>query len=202
MTIGFYLYTFVLITWLIYILNSFYQNHKMEHFLPNKKIEILTVPFYIFYLVSFYLLIQKLINILLINDKKNAINFNASWLTPLIVVGVIFCFCSIVLFIYANFFEKSFPSCIVTKNNEPLQGLYKYIRHPSYYIFFFITFGTSLCLLNILLFILACVNHICLYFYYMIEENQIRKTNLYYDKYLKRTNRFLPNFFKTPIDQN
>lgn len=193
LNIYFYLYIFIFITWFIYIFNSIYQNHKMKKFVPNKTIEILTIPFYVFFIISFYLLTERLINTALIN---NGGVLNHLFSIILIIIGAIFCLFSIILFTYANFFEKSFPSCITTQNNKPLEGIYKYIRHPSYYIFFFITFGNALCLLNLSLFILACINHICLYFYYMIEENQIRKTNSDYDKYLKVSNRFLPNFFK------
>jgi protein-S-isoprenylcysteine O-methyltransferase Ste14 len=202
LSITFYLYLFVSVTWFIYISNSIYQNHRMKKFVPNKTIEVLTIPFYIFFILSFYLLIQKMTDAVLTDNKGGSINFNSFWVIVSIITGIILCFSSVVLFIYANFFEESFPSCITTKSNKPLRGIYKYIRHPSYYIFFFITFGNALCLLNLPLFILACINHICLYIYYMIEENQIRKTNPDYDKYLKRSNRFLPNFLKITTNQN
>jgi len=194
--IEFYLYVFLIFVWLIYILNSLYQNYKMKRFLPKRVEEIFTIPFYIFSLLTFFSLTKRLTNIILINNTENIIIFRSFWSIGLIFIGIFFCFFSIFLYIYVNFFEKSFPSCITTKNNKPLQGIYNYIRHPSYYIFFFITFGTALCLLNFLLFIVACINHMCLYFYYMIEENQIRKTNSYYNEYLKKTKRFLPNLSK------
>ena len=198
LNISFYLYIFVLIIWLIYIFNSFYQNYRMKKFIPSKTIEVLTIPFYIFSTLSFYLLTRNSIIIISTGNREKFINLNSLWPIILVITGIVFCSCSAILYIYANFFEKSFPSCITAENNKPLEGLYKYIRHPSYYIFFFITFGNALCLLSLPLFILACINHICLYFYYMIEENQIRKTNADYDKYLKISNRFLPNFFKMP----
>jgi protein-S-isoprenylcysteine O-methyltransferase Ste14 len=103
---------------------------------------------------------------------------------------------SILIYVYVNFFEKSFPSCLALKNKKHLQGIYNYIRHPSYYIFFSITFGTSFCLSSLKLFIIALINHIFLYFYYMIEENQIKKENFYYAEYLKKTKRFFPRFSK------
>jgi protein-S-isoprenylcysteine O-methyltransferase Ste14 len=88
------------------------------------------------------------------------------------------------------------------KDKRPLEGIYKYIRHPSYHIIFYATFGSALCLLNLPLFIFACANHIFLYFHYILEEDQVRKTSPYYNDYLKRTNRFLPNFIKIPTKQN
>jgi len=148
---------------------------------------------------TFFILTIKIIKIIFTNkisDQKNITSLSPFWSTALLVLGILFCIFSILLYIYANFFEKSFPSCISTKNNKPLEGIYKHVRHPSYYIFFFITFGTAFCLSNFLLFILACINHICLYISYMIEENQIKKTNSYYSEYLKKTNRFLPNLLK------
>lgn len=173
----------------------------MNKFIPSKLIEVFTVPFYVFSILSFYILFQKISNILIFNTENGLINYKLFWLTTSVIIGIIFCLLSIILFTYANFFEKSFPSCITIKSNKPLQGIYKYIRHPSYYVFFFITFGTALCLLSPALFILACINHVCLYIYYMIEENQTRKTNSDYDKYLKISNRFLPNFLKTPSNR-
>jgi len=196
MDINFYLYIFILITWFLYILNSIYQNYRIKKFLPDKKIEILTIPFYIFFTFSFYLSIQKVANIILINSKDVSINFGSLWVTISVTVGTIFCLFSILLYSYISFFVKSFPSCLAIKNGQRLRGIYNYIRHPSYYIFFFITFGNVLCLQSKSLFILACINHTCLYFYYMLEENQIRKTNPYYNEYLKETNRFLPNFLR------
>lgn len=194
--IDFYLYIFVLISWLIYILNSLYQNHKMKYFLPNKKIEILTIPFYVFYLVSFYTLIEKLIKSTAISSEIGDSNFNSFWPIVSASIGLFFCFFSILLYTYISLFVKSFPSCIALRSGQHLKGIYNYIRHPSYYIFLFITFGSALCLQSKWLFILACINHISLYFYYMIEEGQIRKNNPYYNEYLKNTKRFFPRFSK------
>lgn len=188
------LYIFVFIVWLIYIANSFYQNRKMKHYLPNKILELLTIPFYALAILSFYILDNNLINSFF-NKPVDKI-FTSLLANAGILLGIILLTFSIILYIYANFFEKSFPSCITTKNNQQLSGIYKYVRHPSFYIFFFISFGTALCLQNFTLFILAIVNHFCLYVYYAIEENQLRKTNSYYAEYLKRTNRFFPTFKK------
>ncbi len=154
-------------------------------------------------MASFLISAERLINIVLLNESSNKINiaiglvsFGAVIFLLIKTVGIIFCLLSIFLFTYVNFFEKSFPSCLAIKNGQPLRGIYNYIRHPSYYIFFFITFGTALLLSSIPLFILACINHICFYFYYIIEENQIKKENPYYNEYLKKTKRFLPRFSK------
>jgi len=195
----FYLYLYIVFVWIIYTFNSFYQNHKMKHFWPNTKKEILTIPFYIFVYASFFILMRKILFIVFEYGVKNSetiIDFastKGTFFFIVRIVGIIFCFIPTCLYFYVNFFEKSFPSCITTKNNKPLQGIYNYIRHPSYYIFFFITFGTAFCLLNFTLFVLACINHISLYFYYMIEENQLKK-NPYYNEYLKKTKRFFPCF--------
>lgn len=201
----FFIYIFLVIIWLIYIANSLHLNYKMNHFMPNKKMEVLTIPFYIFAIISFFILAEGLIPIFFngeLRNIKNIFSFNLfSHIQTIIILmkttGIIFGIISVAFYSYMNFSEKSFPSCLTIKNGGQLKGIYNYIRHPSYYIFFFITFGTALCLTNLPLFILACINHVCLYFYYMAEENQIRKTNINYDEYLKRTNRFLPNFFKT-----
>lgn len=203
----FYLYLYIVFIWIIYIFNSFYQNHKMKHFWPNTKKEILTIPFYIFIYTSFLILIRKILFVIFEQGVKNSgtiIDFASTkrtFFSITIIVGIIFCFISTCLYFYVNFFEKSFPSCLALKNGKQLKGIYNYVRHPSYHIISFITFGTTLCLLNFTLFILACINHISLYFYYMIEENQIRKTNSYYNEYLKKTKRFLPNLSKLSSNQ-
>jgi len=188
------LYIFVYVVWVIFIANSLYQNKKMNHFFPNKKLELLTIPFYLLAFISFWILNDNLFNIIV--EKS----FKTTFSSPLpifeIILGIIFLILAILLYTYANFFEKSFPSCITTKNNGELTGIYKYVRHPSFYIFFFISFGVALCLQSLLIFELAIINHICLYFYYLIEENQIKKTSLYYAEYLKKTSRFLPNFLR------
>ena len=201
LNVEFYLYLFLLINWAIYAINTLYQNYRMKKFMPNKKIEILTVPFYIFFLLSFYVLIKRIAEFFLTSGVGDVLSVSF-WTTISIVIGIVFCLSSIILFSYVNFFDKSFPSCIAVKNNKPLKGIYKYVRHPSYYIFFFITFGNVFCLLDKYLLVWAIINHVCLYFYYMIEENQMRKTNYDYDKYLKKSNRFLPNFLKITANNN
>lgn len=199
--VEFYLYLYILFIWIIYIFNSFYQNYKMKRFWPNTKGEILTIPFYIFLFVSFFILGEKILFIIFEYGIKNSgaiIDFASAegmFFSIAKIVGIIFCFISICLYFYVNFFEKSFPSCLALKNGKQLKGIYNYVRHPSYYIFFFITFGNTLCLLNFTLFVLACINYISLYFCYMIEENQLKK-NPYYNEYLKKTKRFFPCFKK------
>ncbi len=185
-----YLYLFVSIAWVFYIFNSYSSNKKIKKAIPDKhdKAWPLTIPFYIFFYLTIFFTVERLI-------ENNAGNLPALS-TFFVFIGVFFCLFSIIFYIYVNFFEESFPSCIATKNNKSLDSIYKYVRHPSYYIFFSITFGSALCLLSPSLFFFACLNHICLYFHYMIEENQIRKTNSDYDSYLKKSNRFLPNFLK------
>ena len=200
----FYIYIFLVFVWIAYLVNSFYQNHRMKHHLPNRKKEILTIPFYIFAFWSFYVLEEKLIPIFSNGQLKNingASGFGLfagepAYITLVKVAGIIFCIISILLYTYISFFEKSFPSCLAIENGKQLKGIYNYIRHPSYYIFLFLTFGISFCLLNVPLFILACINHMCLYFYYMIEENEIKKTSPYYNEYFKKTKRFFPTFSK------
>ena len=191
----FYLYIFIIAVWLIYFINALYQSLKMKHFFPDKKIEVLSIPVHIFIIVLFFF-IGNFFSESIFYHKE--IYLSVSGLSEAVIfsAGFIFCIFSILLYIYSNFFEKSFPSCIAIKKGSRLTGIYKYVRHPSFYIFFLILFGTAFCLLNPLLFTLACASHICLYFYYMIEENQTKKTNPYYAEYLKKSNRFLPNFLK------
>lgn len=196
MVIDFYIYIFIILIWLVYWGNSLHQNHKMKHFLPNKKIELLTIPFYIFYLTSFSILIEKLIKSAIISDSTI---LNSFWPAVSVIIGLLFCLFSALLYTYISLFVESFPSCMAIKSGQHLKGIYNYIRHPSYYIFLFITFGNALILQNKLLFILACVNHISLYFYYMIEESQIKKNNPYYNEYLKNTKRFFITFPKINI---
>jgi len=194
MAFDLFLYIFVYAVWLVYIVNSIYQNRKMKHYLPNKPIELLTIPFYILAVYTFFILDKGLMNIL---SKKIPLSIFSSFFSlPSILLGIIFLVLSVILYAYLNFFTESFPSCIAMKNNRPLEGIYKYVRHPSCYTFLFICFGTALCLQNFAIFVMAIVNHICLYFYYMIEESQIRKTSPYYNEYLKKSNRVLPNFIK------
>lgn len=166
--------------------------------MPNKFKELLTIPFYLFVFTLSIILVNVFI-IFWTNQGLKTLNASSFYLPDIIIFtinlfGIFFCLSSILLYTYANFFEKSFPSCSTIKNNKELTGIYKYIRHPSFYVYFFITFGTACALNNILLFILACINHVCLYIYYAIEEKQYSKENIYYKEYLKRTNRFLPRF--------
>lgn len=166
----------------------------MHHFLPNKKLELLTIPFYILSFVAIAILTQNIKDIYLKTYTTSI--FTSPVIILEILIGVIFLIFSVVLYFYLNFFTESFPSCIAMQNNKPLEGIYKYIRHPSYYTFLFICFGTALCLQSPIIFILAIINHVSLYFYYLIEERQIAKTNNYYKDYLKKTKRFFPVFPK------
>ena len=186
----FYIYIFLALAWLIYIANTLYQNYKMRHFFPDKMKEMLSIPFYVF---TFTLSMIVEYRLLTINSKATIINISSS-IDAIKLIGVLSCLASVVFFTYLNFFEKSFPSCNAIKNGGKLKGIYNYIRHPSYYVSFFITFGTAFSLLSFLLFVLACINHTCLYFYYIIEENELKEKNSYYKEYLKKTKRFFPVF--------
>lgn len=185
-----YIYIFLVFIWVAYTVNAFFQNRKMKHFLPYKRIELLTIPFYVFAFAVFLKISLTLASIFI--GKEIVSTDTASNLILVEIIGIIFCCTSIVLYTYINVFEKSFPSCLAITGGKRLTGIYNYIRHPSYYIFFFIAFGTSFSLSSPTLFIMACVNHISLYFYYMIEENQLKKVNADYNDYLKRTRRFFP----------
>ncbi len=198
--IDFFAYILLILTWLLYTANSFYLNLKMKKFLPNKSIEFLLIPFYIFVFAVFFITVHRLVLLFTSGLKiTNGIFLPSFYLTEsfyLVAIqflGLLFCFLAISFFAYINFFEKSFPSCLVLKQGKVPNGIYKYIRHPSYYVFLFITFGSAFCLLNVPIFLLACINHICLYFYYMIEENQFKKNNPPYNEYLKNSNRFFPS---------
>jgi len=160
----------------------------MRRFLsPKERKEILFIPFYLF----FFFLTVKIYPCFF---KGAEVSSNTSSFIK--IIGILFCLAAIFLFIYVLYFEKNFPSCLTIKKGKPLGGIYNYLRHPSYIVFFLITFGTAFCLGDILLFILACINHISLNFYYMIEEKQFVKEFPHYQEYLKKTRRFLPTFSK------
>ncbi len=190
MTYSIYLNSFILIVWMIYIINSFYQNKKMGEFFPKVKTAILTIPFYLFSMISIYISIKNLINSFNISTKINDV-FNLNIYNT---AGITFLFASVFLFVYLNFLEKSFPSCQTVKEKKSLSGIYNYIRHPSHYVIFFITFGTALTLESPSFFLFAVANHCFIYYYYIIEENQIKKYSPDYQKFLDKTNRFLPYF--------
>lgn len=181
-------YLFIIFIWAIYFLDNIYLSYKMKYFWPHKKIEeIFLIPFHIFY---FFLLIN-----IFSNFKKNtSITLDISIVMEL--VGILFCLIAVSLFIYVNHFEKSFPSCLTIKQNRPLKGIYNYVRHPSYIVFFLLTFGTAFYLNDIFLFFLAILNHISLNFLYMVEENKFAKEFPLYKEYLKKTKRFFPVFPK------
>ena len=181
-------YLFIISIWGIYFLNNIYLNYKMRRFWPPKKIkEILLIPFYAF----IFILCLNIYSYLLFSPQVSP-ELGGFFKT----IGILFCLAAIFLFIYAIYFEKSFPSCLTVEQGKSLSGIYNYIRHPSYLVFFLITFGTAFYLDDILLFVLACLNHICLYFYYGIEEKQFVKKFPQYREYLKKTRRFLPTFSK------
>ncbi len=177
---------FAIIILLAYEAITIRENCKVKKYFP-KLLELLMIFFYIFYAVAFFLAVKNIKDFIL-SPKIAEIN------QPIFVfLGIIFCLASIILFSYLSFFEKSFPSCMAIQNKKELKGIYKYIRHPSYYVFFFFTFGIAFCLQSFWLLVLAMANHILMYFYYMIEESQA-KNNEYYASYLKKTNRFFPKF--------
>jgi protein-S-isoprenylcysteine O-methyltransferase Ste14 len=139
---------------------------------------------------SIYVVVKNLINSFGNPAKSNNLfDFNIYKL-----IGIFFLLISVFLFTYLNFFEKSFPSCRTIKEKKLLSGIYNYIRHPSHYVIFFITFGTALTIESPTFLFFAIVNHCFIYYYYIIEENQIKKTHPDYQKFLDKTNRFLPYF--------
>ncbi|MFA7676378.1 MAG: methyltransferase [Candidatus Shapirobacteria bacterium] len=161
--------------------------------LINKLRELLFLPSHLFVFLVFYLSSSKLLYFF--QNKNNFVIFlEEKHISIFVFLGIFLCLASTFLFVYVSFIDKSksFPSCISVKNNKELKGIYSYVRHPSYYIYFLITFGTAFALLDFFLFLIACFNHIFLYFYYIIEENEIKKINPYYSDYLKKTNRFFP----------
>jgi len=185
-------YAILVLIWIVYILNAFYQNKKMNtFFIKFWGKEILSLPFYIFCFFTSFIITNR-IKSAFFNASQNFLPGNLS--KTIFLTGLFFCLISILLYTYLNFFEKSFPSCKAIKKKKELSGIYNYIRHPSYYLVFFITFGTALYLQNYFMFFLACLNHIFFYFYFVAEEDQIKNGNLYYKEYLKKTKRFFPTF--------
>lgn len=184
------IYVYIII--IIYTANALFQNKKQNAFLPKKLTELLLIPFYLTIIIAFFILDQNIIDIVK-NKYFPGYNF-FSFVN--VFLGVILLFFSIIIYTYLNFFEKSFPSCIAAKNKESLSGIYKYLRHPSYYVFSFLTFGLSFVLQDKTLLLLSAINFICLWIYYLIEENQMVKDNPSYAEYLKNSNMFLPNFIK------
>lgn len=179
---------FVISIWVVFFVNAFCLNHKVKYFLPYKKEEVLLAPFYVFFLI-----LSIKIALFLLNDKSAFDHLDTlgylSMITGLILGGF-----SVFLFTYVNFFEKNFPSCYALEKGSRLEGVYNYIRHPSYIVYSTILFGSALCLLNKTLFIIAIVNHFSLYFYYIIDEKKFIKRFPHYKDYLKKTRRFLPVF--------
>ena len=155
--------------------------------------KIFMFPNFLFICIS----ISKIILILFFGFADNGSEtISGPFLSYSRLIGIVFCLVAISLFIYVIHFEKSFPSCASVSRGETPSGIYAYIRHPSYVIFFFMTFGTALYLEDIFLFFLACINHVSLYLCYAFEEKRIAKKNPHYKEYLKKTKRFLPTFFR------
>ncbi len=184
-------YLFIFLIWLIYSLNTLYLNYKMRRFWFQKNVEeFLLIPFYIFYGI---LLLKIAFYILDIQAGLMNLAFSGFIAPILNIAGGLFCLGAISLFIYVAHFG-TFPSCLFIQQGKNLRGIYNYVRHPSYIIFFLITFGTAFYLNNVILFLLACINHVSLYFYYIIEEKRLVKQFPYHREYLKRTRRFFPTF--------
>ena len=191
---SFNLYLFIIFVWVVYIANDFYLNYKMKQLWPKHGIkELLMMPLYIFF---FFLSVKITAFLLGVSIWAVALVSSKILLVILQTTGIFFCLFALAIFIYVLYFEKAFPSCLAIKRGEDLKGIYKYIRHPSYSVFFLITFGTALCLNDAVLFFLACVVHVSLYFNYFIEEKQLAREFSHYQKYLKKTKRFFPTFFK------
>lgn len=187
-------YLFVIIIWAVYFIDNCYLNYKMKIFLPSKeKKELLLIPLYTFF---FFLAVNIFCYYVFRTTSPTIFNFNGSLTFIFKVLGIFFCFIGVSFFIYANHFEKSFPSCLTIKQGKEPQGIYNYMRHPSYIVFFLLTFGTAFYTLDILLFIFSAINHVFLYFYYMVEENYYLKELPHYKGFFERTNRFLPKFKK------
>lgn len=188
-------YLFIFFVWVIYFLNNFYLEHIKTRRLPKTGVmeKIFMFPNFLFICIS----VSKIILVLFFGFADNGLGIiSGSFLSYSRLIGLVFCLVAISLFIYVIHFEKSFPSCASVSRGETPSGIYNYIRHPSYVVFFFITFGTALYLEDILLFIFACINHVSLYLCYFFEEKRIAKNNPHYKEYLKKTKRFLPTFFR------
>lgn len=190
----YYSYLFVICIWVVYLSNNIYLNYKMKCFLPRKRIEeIFFAPMYIFILALSTRLTLSLQGRESIFEE---LIFNDFLIFFLKYIGIIFCLAAVSIFIYVIYFEESFPSCITIQRGVNLRGVYNYIRHPSYAVFFLLTFGTVFYLNDLLLFVLACVNHISLYFFYLLEERRFLKKFPQHQEYIKKTKRFLPTFPK------
>ncbi len=201
-----YFYLIISLIWIVYFINNTHLLKKMKKKYEVKNFLLLDLPFIVFFSVLLIGLIQELnlayyilnsdelairiINILTINISLDIFLFNAF----LQIVGFLSSLAGLSIFIYVLYFEKSFPSCLTLKNERKLQGIYKYVRHPSYIVFFLLTFGTALFLLNYTLLIIAIIIHISLYFFYTLEDKENVEKNHHHKEYLKKTKRFFPTF--------
>lgn len=178
---------------MLYVFNTLYLNSKMGRVSPKRVAE---EPFLAFFYVFFLFFCIKIFFYFFISAQNNIIDlfYNKNISSIVAVIGVIFCSVAIVFFIYVTYFEKTFPSCLHIQKGEKLTGIYEYVRHPSYIVFFLITFGTALCFNDAILFILACINHVFVYFFYMLEENDFVKRFPKHKEYISKTRRFFPVF--------
>jgi len=184
-------YWFPIIVWATYLANSFYLNYKTKRFFHKSKAEgFLSIPFYVFFAT---LTFETASHIIGLSDKLIKPDTNiASILIK--AMGALFCLAATLVFTYLAHSKATFPSCLYIERGESLKGIYNYVRHPSYVVFFLLTFGTSLYLMDIALFLLSALLYISLYFSYMIEERQYLRTVPGYKEYFDKTNRFLPKF--------
>ncbi len=216
MSQGFFYYFFILSIWFIYI---FSNNQLMKKFkkgtIKREQIIFLEIPFGLFFYYFFIKIIFEVLTLSLERifylfglegSSSFLVSYNAFYIREnninhyltffLQGIGLVFSLSAVLFFVYLVFFEKSFPSCSSLGKGEKLSGIYNYLRHPSYMVFFLLLFGTSLFLTNIVLFSIAIFININLYYLYSLEEKNIAENSLYYREYLKKSRMFLPFSFK------
>lgn len=181
------LYIGIIFLWIIYGLNVGYENNKLKHISYKQKLRIFFTPFWLLYIMSLFFAIQGIIS--------PPIDYSIGQYV-IAIIGFILFFLGVVFFVCLNFFIKSFPSCLSIDKGGKLSGIYKYIRHPSFYVLALVMFGNALFFLNIYMLALACISFVFIYISYIVEENDVMKTSPYYKEYIKNSNRFLPNFIK------
>jgi len=185
-----FLYIGIIFLWIIYGINVGYENNKLKHISYKQKLRIFFTPFWLLYIMSLFYAIQRILSA---PTDYSVYQYIVS------IIGFIFFFLGVVFFVCLNFFIKSFPSCLSIDKGGKLGGLYKYIRHPSFYVLTFVMFGNALFFLDIYILVLACISFIFIYISYIVEENDVMKTSPYYKEYIKNSNRFLPNFIRFPF---
>lgn len=179
---GHYYYLFIFLIWLLYFLNNRLlikkakKKYDINHLLIDIPIGIFSFYFFLKLIFKFFLYIFYKMGFVF-SDTDNITyisyiikeNVNIPFYLALIIqlLGILFSLFSIILFIYIVHFEKNFPSCISTAKGEKLSGIYNYIRHPSYIVFFLLLFGTSFYLLDKYLFLMSIFCHISLYIYFI-----------------------------------